>query len=128
MSAEFDASVGTPGDDYAERTRRLDQMRRDLEEVEATARRPDGLITVVVGAQGRLRDLRLDPRVYRKLDSGDLARAILELTSEATAEVTERMRQIMTPFVPGGAPGVGQDFAAHLPRTDGADDTEPGDG
>ena len=51
--------------------------------VSATATRPDGLVTVVVGPRGQVQDIRLDPRVYRKLDSGELSRAIDEGTVAA---------------------------------------------
>jgi DNA-binding protein YbaB len=88
--------------DFSQQTERLQEMRRDLEKISATASRPDGLVTVVVGSKGQLQDVRFDPRVYRRLDTGELARAIMELVSEATADVTEQLKTVMTPFVPEG--------------------------
>ncbi|GLY74754.1 YbaB/EbfC family nucleoid-associated protein [Actinoallomurus iriomotensis] len=111
MSTEPDAPLGTPGDEYARRTEQLKKMRRELADVGATAKRPDGLVTVVVGAQGQVKDIKLDPRVYRKLDSGQLAAAIMELISQATTEVAEQMKTIMAPFVPGE----GMDLTGFLP-------------
>jgi DNA-binding protein YbaB len=110
---------------FARQTERLQEMRRDLEKISVTASRPDGLVTVVVGPYGQLQDLRFDPRVYRRLDSGELARAIMELVSEATADVTEQLRKIMTPLVPEGlSPGEETDFAALLPQSRGASGAE----
>jgi DNA-binding protein YbaB len=128
MSAEFNAPTGIPGDGYQQRVERLNEMRRALADVAATAKRPDGLVTVVVGAQGQVRDIRLDPRVYRKLDSGELAQAIMKLIAEATAEVSEQMRRIMTPFTPDGVPADGAGFADHLPKPADPDETEPRNG
>lgn len=128
MSAEPDAPLGTPGDDYAKRIEQLKEMRRELAEVGATAKRPDGLVTVVVGAQGQVKDIRLDPRVYRKLDSGELAAAIMELISQASAEVSKQMRTIMTPFMPGGPSSGGLDLSGFLPKSEDPEDTEPRNG
>ncbi|WP_329244032.1 YbaB/EbfC family nucleoid-associated protein [Actinoallomurus sp. NBC_01490] len=128
MSAEPDAPLGIPGDDYTRRIEQLKEMRRELAEVGATAKRPDGLVTVVVGSQGQVKDIRLDPRVYRKLDSGELAAAIMELISQATAEVSEQMRTIMMPFVPGGDSNDGMDLTGFLPKAEDAEDTRPRNG
>ena len=108
-------------DDYSQRVERLNQMRRDLEQVSATATRADGLVTVAVGPGGQVTDLRFDPRVYRKLTSAELSQAIMQLIGQATADVTEQMREIMTPFIPEGlssenALGEEGDFAAFLPK------------
>jgi DNA-binding protein YbaB len=101
MRAEFRASLEELMDDYSKQVGRLDEMRRDLDEVSATATWPDGMVTVVVGPRGQVQDIRLDPRVYRKVDSGELSRAIMQLIGEATAKVSEQMQKIMTPFMPG---------------------------
>jgi DNA-binding protein YbaB len=111
-------------DDYSRQVDRLKGMRADLEEVTATATRPDGLVTVVVGPRGAVRDIRLDPRVYRRLDSGELAQAIMQLIGKATADVAEQTKKIMTPFMPEGvsyetALGEEGDFTAFLPQPAG---------
>jgi DNA-binding protein YbaB len=128
MSVEPDAPLGVPGDDYTRRIKQLKDMRRELTEVGATAKRPDGLVTVVVGPQGQVKDIQLDPRVYRKLDSGELAAAIMELISQATAEVSAQMRTIMSPFIPGGVSDEGIDFMGFQPKTEDSGDTEPRNG
>src|SRR6185312_17400358 len=102
MRAEFRASLEELMEDYSKQVGRLNEMRRDLDKVSATATRPDGLVTVVVGPRGAVQDIRLDPRVYRKLDSGELSQAILKLIAEATADVSAQMKEITTPFMPEG--------------------------
>jgi DNA-binding protein YbaB len=132
MRAEFRASLEELMDDYSRQVERLQEMRRDLDKVSATATRPDGLVTVVVGPRGQVQDIRLDPRVYRKLDSGELSRAIMQLIGEATADVSAQMKKIMTPFMPEGlsyetALGKDGDFTAFLPQPPSAPDEEPGE-
>ncbi len=128
MRAEFRASLEELMDDYSERIKRLKQMRSDLDKVSATASRPDGLVTVVVGPRGMVRDIRLDPRVYRKLDSGELSQAIMQLIAEATTDVSGQMKEIMTPFMPEGVEydgvlGEEGDFTAFLPQPAVPDET-----
>ncbi|MCW2858519.1 MAG: hypothetical protein JWP48_227 [Actinoallomurus sp.] len=36
-------------------------------------------------SRGHVQDIRFDPRVYRRPDSGELPRAVMQLISEATA-------------------------------------------
>jgi DNA-binding protein YbaB len=108
-------------DDYSKQVGRLNEMQRDLDKVSATATRSDGLVTVVVGPRGQVQDIRLDPRVYRKLGSDELSRAILQLIGEATTDVGEQMKKILTPFMPEGlsyetALGQDGDFTAFLPQ------------
>jgi DNA-binding protein YbaB len=133
MRAEFRASLEELMDDYSQQVGRLNEMRHDLDKVSATATREDGLVTVVVGPRGQVQDIRLDPRVYRKLDSGELSRAIMKLIGEATADVSEQMQKIMTPFMPEGlsyetALGKDGDFTSFLPQPPTAPDQESGGG
>lgn len=132
MRAEFRASLEELMDDYSKQVGRLNEMRRDLDKVSATATRPDGLVTVVVGPRGQVQDIRLDPRVYRKLDSGELSGAIMQLIGQATADVSAQMQKIMTPFMPEGlsyetALGKDGDFTAFLPQPPTAPGDEPGE-
>jgi DNA-binding protein YbaB len=127
MRSELRASLEELMEDYSRQVRRLKEMQRDLERVSATAKRADGLVAVAVGPRGQVREIRLDPRVYRKLDSGELSGAILRLISEATADVSEQTKTIMTPFMPEGvsyddALGEDGDFTAFLPRPPAPDD------
>ncbi|MGW0811071.1 YbaB/EbfC family nucleoid-associated protein [Nonomuraea sp. NPDC002799] len=67
--------------------------RLDLAEVEGRAEAAKGLVTVRVGADFRIRDLRLDPRAMR-LPSAELTEAIKEAANAAADQVTVRARGI----------------------------------
>jgi hypothetical protein len=85
MSVESGTSLEEPAGDYSRRLDRLEEMRHDIDQVSATATRPDNLVTVVVGSRGHVQDIRFDPRVHRRPDSGELSRAVMQLISEATS-------------------------------------------
>lgn len=64
-------------------------VHRELAEVAATATSDDGLIVATAGPTGALRELRLDPRVYRSRDAEALAGDILD-TVRSAANSAER--------------------------------------
>jgi DNA-binding protein YbaB len=68
--------------------------------VEATAVSGDRLVTAVVGPDGRLRRLVLDPAIYHEPDADLLARTIEETIEVAAGGVQERLKEILRPFVP----------------------------
>ena len=102
MRAELRASLEGLMEDYGRRIERLRKMQQDLREVGATAKSKDGLVTVVVGPRGRVQDITLDPRVYRRLSTSELSQTIMSLIGEATSDVADQMQKIMAPFMPEG--------------------------
>jgi DNA-binding protein YbaB len=94
------ASLHQISDNYHERLAELRKMQQDVQNVTATARTRDGSVSVEVGAQGQLRDIRLGPRAYERMNPQRLARTIMELAGEATQEASGRARQITAAFLP----------------------------
>lgn len=94
----------------AEQIRRV---RAELAELEEPAESPDGLVAVTVGAQGQLRSLWLDPRVYRNPDAAALAEDIVEAVREAAESAEARALAIAEPVLaPGDTdPFLGPAFA-----------------
>ncbi|MFG1889038.1 YbaB/EbfC family nucleoid-associated protein [Micromonospora sp. NPDC049051] len=68
--------------------------------LEATAVSADRLITAIVGADGRLRRLVIDPGIYRQPDADHLARTIEETIEVAARGVQERVKEILQQYVP----------------------------
>lgn len=87
----------------------LARLRSRLAEVEGSARSADGTIELTVGPQGALRNLRIDPRAYRKLSPTELADEIVRLSGEAAGDARRRLADVMAPFLP---PGVAYDQVA----------------
>jgi DNA-binding protein YbaB len=130
VKAELRASLEELMDDCSREVGRLEEMRRALGQVSATAERSDGLVTVVVGPRGQVQDIRFDPKAYRKLSPGELSSAIMQLIAVATADVSGQTEKIMAPFLPAGLSyeqvlGAKGDFTALRPQPPTRSKDEP---
>jgi DNA-binding protein YbaB len=110
---ETNASLPDIAAGYRRRLDELRQIQEDVRHVTATARTRDGMVSVEVGAQGQLRDIRFHPRVYQRMNPQRLAHTIKQLTGEASREAAGRAKQITAAFLP-------DDLAARL--RDGEED------
>lgn len=69
------------------------QVRAQVTAIRATATSPDGHITVVVDHQGHVQRLDIDPRIYRRPDSKQLAETITETIRRAVADAGRQVAQ-----------------------------------
>ncbi len=88
--------------EYARVRANVGQLQRRLAEAEGHAETKDGSVKVTVGPRWELRELRLDPRAYRRFSPSELATQIIELTGQATREVRKQVGEAMSPFLPEG--------------------------
>jgi len=121
LNDEFGLSIEALAKEYNRQARELRTAYDRLAELTATAESRDGLVRVTVGPRGQVRDIELDPRVYRKLSPSQLARAIMEQIGGATEQVADRTKELMAPFMPQGLPleemlGEGADIGSFLPK------------
>lgn len=101
------ASFGATGQVFQDM---LAQLKKSVEALPRTQERmtsvtgvsfsDDRLVKVVVGPQGQLVDLEIDPRVFRQPDAKELSAKILATTRDAVRQVTERMQEIMAEQLP----------------------------
>lgn len=68
--------------------------------VQVTEKSPDGLISATVGARGELIRLDLDPRIYRRPDSRELADTITDTIKAAGGKAQERVLEVFEPLIP----------------------------
>ncbi|HEV2088714.1 MAG TPA: YbaB/EbfC family nucleoid-associated protein [Cryptosporangiaceae bacterium] len=61
-----------------------------VKKVQVTEKSRDGLVSATVGPRGQLVRLDLDPRIYRRPDSRELADTITETVQRATAKAQEQ--------------------------------------
>jgi DNA-binding protein YbaB len=113
MDERTNASLREIAAGYHQRLEELRKMQDDVRQVTATARTRDGMVSVEVGPQGQLRDIRLHPRVYQRLSPERLAHTIKRLSGEAAQDAAGRARQITSAYLP-------EDLAARL--RDGEED------
>jgi DNA-binding protein YbaB len=115
VQAEWQAHI----DELLQELRGKQAQFKDLQEqmaaLEATVTAEDDMISVTVNAQGQLKKLELDARIYRKLTPTELADVILLASREAAAQIGDRVRTAVQPLVPGEA-GAGFDLDKIVPK------------
>ncbi|MFC4584709.1 YbaB/EbfC family nucleoid-associated protein [Sphaerisporangium corydalis] len=76
--------------------------------VQITEKSRDGLISATVGPRGDLIRLDIDPRVYRRPDSRELADSITETVHRAAEKAQDRVIELFEPLIPA------EQMKAHL--------------
>lgn len=84
------------------------ELQQKLRAVKGTATSSDGYVTATVGPRGQLLKLELDPRIYRRPNSRELASTITKTVQEATAKAQNAVEELCKPFVPDSQ------FQAHM--------------
>ncbi|MEU9832564.1 YbaB/EbfC family nucleoid-associated protein [Streptosporangium sp. NPDC048047] len=77
------------------------EIHRQARAVQVTEKSRDGLVSATVGARGDLVRLDLDPRIYRRQDSRELADVITDTVHRATEKARARVVELFEPLVPG---------------------------
>ena len=118
LRARFDDVLGQ----YQRLRSGMDDMQRRLAELQISAESDDGLIRATVGPRGQLIDLRLDRRIYRDMDAGELSRKIVTTTEQAAAQMAEQVQQMMAGYLPADSGPMqfikDNDFGSLLRRQD----------
>jgi DNA-binding protein YbaB len=78
----------------------VSQLQAELGDMRVEVWSPDRLVGATVGAQGRLVDLSLDARVFRKADSVALAATIQSVVARGQAEAERKEAQIRRRVMP----------------------------
>ena len=100
MEADHRAQVEELLAGYRRSREQLGAVHRKLATLQASATSEDGLVTVTVGAQGRLTELVIVDSAYRKLRPHELAATIVALTATATAKASRAASEAMAPVLP----------------------------
>ncbi|GGO77448.1 YbaB/EbfC family nucleoid-associated protein [Nonomuraea cavernae] len=108
VNVEFGSAEAAGMQAYAEELRTtFMRMQDEALELHAQARAvrvtetsADALVSATVGARGELIRLDLDPRIYRRPDSRQLADTITETVGRAAAKARERVVEIFAPLIP----------------------------
>ncbi|WP_432835353.1 YbaB/EbfC family nucleoid-associated protein [Dactylosporangium sp. CA-092794] len=86
----------------------MQTLQQQLRSITATAKSDDGFITAIVGPRGQLIRLDIDPRIYRRPDSRQLATAITATIQAAAADAMRQVTEACKPYMPEA------DIQAHL--------------
>lgn len=89
--------------------RHSDELQKEMTSVTAEAWSDDRMIRAVVGPRGQLVDLEIDPRVYRRPNSSQLAKTIVQTVQRAAEEASRKVKEILDENIPkdlrGGVTG-----------------------
>jgi len=97
------AVSGLPSDyeqRYAQLQEELLALQKSIQEIAETAYSADRTVAATVGARGELRELQLDPRIYRTTDAKALAATIKQTIWDASTAVTTRLVELTRPLLP----------------------------
>ncbi len=100
MEADHRAQVEELLAGYRRSREQLGAVHRKLAAVQASATSADGLVTVTVGADGRLAELVIVDSAYRKLRPHELAATIVALSAAAAAKVSRAAGEVIAPVLP----------------------------
>ncbi|MGH3760918.1 YbaB/EbfC family nucleoid-associated protein [Actinophytocola sp.] len=100
MEADHRAQVEELLAGYRRSREQLGAVHRKLTTLQQSATSEDGLVTVTVGAHGRLTELVIVDSAYRKLRPHELAAAIVKLTETAAAKVSRAAGETIAPLLP----------------------------
>jgi DNA-binding protein YbaB len=78
----------------------MQDLQQKLRQVQASVTSDDGLVTATVGPRGQLVRLELDPRLYRRPDSKQLATTITETIQRAAAQAQAQVTAACRPYMP----------------------------
>ncbi|WP_328333242.1 YbaB/EbfC family nucleoid-associated protein [Kribbella sp. NBC_00382] len=82
--------------------REVRRFRSLSEDTTGSAQSPDGLIEATVGMYGDVRELVIDPRVYRNPDAEALAGQIRDVINEAGQDAQQTAAGQLPALFPGG--------------------------
>ena len=100
-----------PAGEYQLMAEQVRQVQRELAEIRETAESGDRLISATVDARGRLAELWLDPRIYRRSDSAALTEDILGTYRAACAAAERKAFEVSASLLAMDATPAGTDLA-----------------
>jgi DNA-binding protein YbaB len=102
MTSPYDRIAEQAMADY---TRRLDEIadsQRRMAEVTATATAPRQVVTVTVGGQGEVTDIKFPSGAYKNMAPGELSSVILRTIGDARSQALGKAAEVLAPMFPAG--------------------------
>jgi len=102
MSSPYDESIKELMDDFHQQLDQLNENNRRMQEITATAASPRKSVSVTVGAQGQVVDLKFPSDAYKRMAPMELANLITETIAAAQRQVQAQLLELMRANVPAG--------------------------
>jgi DNA-binding protein YbaB len=121
MSSPYDEAVEKMMADYHRQLEQISEHQRKMQEISATATSQRKSVSVTLGAQGQLVELKFPTDAYRDMAPAELANVITEVFAAARNEVLKQQRELMMANAPMGLDlskmfGPDSDLGKVLPR------------
>jgi DNA-binding protein YbaB len=99
----------------------INETNRRMQEITATATSPRKSVSITVGAQGQVIDLKFPSDAYKRMAPKELANVITETFAAAQQQVQAQLMELMQANAPGGFDlsamyGPNADMGKVLPR------------
>jgi DNA-binding protein YbaB len=88
-------------EEYERQVSGLADMRQRMSEISATAVSPRRELSVTVGPQGMITELKFLTGAYRRLAKNELSELVTHTIADARAKLNEQMAELMAPIMPG---------------------------
>lgn len=88
--------------EYQQAREQMRSIQDKMRSTSATVKSDKGMLTITVGPQGDITELKFNNRDYRTMAPPELAKVVTDTLARAKAAVHEQMREVMTPFMPSG--------------------------
>lgn len=87
---------------YREQRAGLGELQRRLGEISCSATAPRQTVSVTVGHQGEVVDLKFPTGAYKRMAPSELAAAILSTIGEARSKALDEAAELLSPMLPSG--------------------------
>jgi DNA-binding protein YbaB len=121
MSSPYDESIKELMDGFHQQLDQINENNRRMQEITATATSPRKSVSITVGAQGQVIDLKFPSDAYKRMAPKELANVITETFAAAQQQVQAQLMELMQANAPGGFDlsamyGPNADMGKVLPR------------
>lgn len=99
---DFNERIESLFEEYQRQRNSLTEMQQKMRAVTATATSPRREVTVTVGQNGVLTDIKFPTSAHKRLTPADLAEIILTAYGEAKEDVTAQAAAVLAPMLPDG--------------------------
>ncbi|GAA0504624.1 hypothetical protein GCM10011581_49770 [Saccharopolyspora subtropica] len=89
-------------EEFEKQMARLGEMQERMSRLSATAVSPRRELSVTVGQQGVITEVKFLTSAYRQMTKKDLSELVLRTITEAREKMAEQAAELMGPFLPPG--------------------------
>jgi DNA-binding protein YbaB len=102
MPSPYEELAGQAVAAYQKRLDDLVESRRKLAEVSATVVAPRQVVSVTVGGQGEITDVKFPAGAYKNMTPAELAEVILKTAKDAREQALSKSAKVLAPMLPDG--------------------------